>query len=208
MASGGELSEGLPRFEYRKFDLDFKGLDLSNLCMTYIFVVGAEKTGKTTLVDPLTTRSTTDPFLPSFEHIGEFIRMTELGMIILRLLELKIENLGMPEILLTCRIRKHIFLFVYAFDDSTTLRFLYKNWIAPVKRVFSTVTTIMLGNKSDLKKDSEFRTRNPIYSDECILCYKEYFDVHFVFECSALTGDQLDFVFCVIALVGNKVKPS
>ncbi|GIY33005.1 hypothetical protein CEXT_579691 [Caerostris extrusa] len=66
-------------------------------------------------------------FSSCFEHIGEFIRMTELGMIILRLLELKIENLGMPEILLTCRIRKHIFLFVYAFDDSTTLRFLYKN---------------------------------------------------------------------------------
>ncbi|GIY79042.1 hypothetical protein CEXT_21151 [Caerostris extrusa] len=134
--AGGSGFKGLPMFEYRKFDLDFKGLDLSNLCMMYIFVLGAEKTGKTTLVDPLSTISTTDPFLPSFEHIGEFIRMTELGMVKLRLLELKIEHLLMPEILLTCRIRKHIFLFVFAFDDSTTLRFLYKNWIVPVKRVF------------------------------------------------------------------------
>ncbi|GIX70358.1 hypothetical protein CDAR_408681 [Caerostris darwini] len=137
MASGGEFSEGLPMFEYRKFNLDLKGLNLSNLCMMYIFVVGVEKTGKTTLVDSLTTRSTTDPFLPSFEHIGEFIRMTELGMVRQRLLELKIEHLGMPEILLTCRIWEHIFLFVYAFDNSATLRFLYKNWIVPVKRAFA-----------------------------------------------------------------------
>ncbi|GIY09345.1 hypothetical protein CEXT_123541 [Caerostris extrusa] len=92
MDGGYGFSKGLRRFEYRKFDLDFKGLDLSNLCMMYIFVLGAEKTGKTSLIASLATRSATDPFLPSFKHIGEFIRMTELGMVKLRLLELKIEH--------------------------------------------------------------------------------------------------------------------
>ncbi|GIY79036.1 hypothetical protein CEXT_21111 [Caerostris extrusa] len=206
MAGGSEFYEGLPMFEYRKFDLDFKGLDLSNLCMMYIFVLGAEKTGKTSLIQSLATRFTTDPFLPNFEHIGEFIRMTELGMVKLRLLELKIEHLDMPEILLTCLIRKHIFLFVYAFDDLTTFHYLQKDYIVPVKRIFANATTIILGNKSDLKNDPEFRARNHIYSDKCTLFFKGYFGVDFIFECSALTGDQLDFVFCVIALLGNKAN--
>ncbi|GIX70352.1 hypothetical protein CDAR_408651 [Caerostris darwini] len=129
--------------------------------------------------------------------------MTELGMVKLRLLELKKEHLRMPEIILTCRIRKHIFLFVYAFDNSATLRFLYKNWIVPVKRAFANATTIMLGNKSDLKNDPGFRTRNPIFCDERILSYREHFDVDFVFECSALTGDQLDFVILCNCVTGK-----
>ncbi|GIY09343.1 hypothetical protein CEXT_123531 [Caerostris extrusa] len=112
----------------------------------------------------------------------------------------------MPEILLTCRIRKHIFLFVFAFDDSTTLRFLYKNWIVPVKRGFTNATTIMLGNKSDLKRILNLGQETLFTLMNVYFAYKEYFDVDFVFECSALTGDQLDF--CVIALLGNIVKPS
>ncbi|GIX70355.1 hypothetical protein CDAR_408671 [Caerostris darwini] len=128
-------------------EISLHSLKLSDLDNVYVFVLGDQGTGKTTLIDSLTTRHIYDPLLPSFQYVSESIRVTELGMVPLRLLELNREQLFLPEVSQVCRAAKHVFLFVYAIDDLHSLRYLYRNWIIYVKNALGCVTTVMLGNK-------------------------------------------------------------
>ncbi|GIY33002.1 hypothetical protein CEXT_579661 [Caerostris extrusa] len=171
-----------------------------NLNIVYVFVLGDQGTGKTTLIYSLAQRLVSDPLLPSFQYVSEGIRITELGMVTLRLLELNKEHLTLPEISQICRTAKHVFLFVYAIDDLDSLRCLYRNWIIYVRNALGRiVTTVMLGNKID-RKGPGYKVKRHALAH----CYKAIFKVNYVFECSALTGYQLDFVFYAIAMLGNK----
>ncbi|GIX79634.1 hypothetical protein CEXT_130321 [Caerostris extrusa] len=121
-------------------------------------------------------------------------------MVPLRILKLNREHLTLPEISQVCRAAKDVFLFVYAIDDLHSLRYLYRNWIIYVRNALGgTVTTVMLGSKID-RKDPGFKVELHALAH----CYKALFKVNYVFECSALTGDQLDFVSSAIAMLGNK----
>ncbi|GIX70367.1 hypothetical protein CDAR_408721 [Caerostris darwini] len=181
---------------------------ISDLNIVYVFVFGDRNTGKTTLIDSLTTRRISDPHLPSFQHVNESDRMTGKGMVTLRLLELTREQLMLPEISEVCHAAKHVFLFVCAIDDLVGFKSLYEKWIPYVRWTFGcTVATVLLGNKIDLKNDPNFKINNPDYDDAVSLLHKGIFDVDYAFECSALTGDQVDAVICEIAKLGNGTRP-
>ncbi|GIY34719.1 hypothetical protein CDAR_590011 [Caerostris darwini] len=189
-------------------EISLQSLKLSDVDIVYVFVLGDQGTGKTTLIESLTTRRISDPLLPSFQYVTESARMTDMGMVMLRLLELNREQLSLPEILHVCRAAKHVFLFVYAYDDLPSFYFLYVRWTLYVRKEFGrTVTTIMLGNKTDLKNDPNFKIKNPDYSDALCHAYKEIHNVDCAFECSALTGHQVHFVFYEIAKLGNVTRP-
>ncbi|GIY14939.1 hypothetical protein CEXT_730031 [Caerostris extrusa] len=179
--------------------------DLFDLNIMYVFMLGDKSTGKTILIDSLRTRCISDPLLPSFQHVSESDRMTDVGMITLRLLELNREQLSLPEISQVCQAAKHVFLFVYAFDDLDSLRCLYTRWIMHVKNIFGcTITTVMLGNKIDLVHVPGFKVKYPVCSNSLAHGYKALFKVNYVFQCSALNGYQLELVLLVIAVLGNK----
>ncbi|GIY33003.1 hypothetical protein CEXT_579671 [Caerostris extrusa] len=55
-----------------------QALGLCEVNIVYVFVLGDQGTGKTTLIDYLTTRRIADPLLPSFRHVSESPRWTEL----------------------------------------------------------------------------------------------------------------------------------
>ncbi|GIX70370.1 hypothetical protein CDAR_408731 [Caerostris darwini] len=185
-----------------------KDLDLCELNIVYVFVLGDQGTGKTTLIDTLTTRRIYDPLLPSFQYVSESINMSDMGMITLRFLELKRFQLFLPEISQICRAAKNIFLFVYAYDDLDSLRCLYTNWIIHVKNAFGwPVTTVMLGTKVDLMNIPGFNETHHVCTNASAHCYKALFKVNYVFECSAFTGYQVGTVFCEIAKLGNKTRP-
>ncbi|GIX70376.1 hypothetical protein CDAR_408771 [Caerostris darwini] len=189
-------------------EISLHSLKLSDLDIVYVFVFGDKGTGKTTLIDSLTTRHISDPLLPSFQHVNESDRMTGKGMVTLRLLELQREQLSLPEISQVCREAKHVFLFVYAIDDLVGFQCLYMKWIMYVRRAFRwAVATVMLGNKIDLKDDPNFKINNPNYNDALPHSNKILFNVDYAFECSALTGYQVDAVFCEIAKLGNETRP-
>ncbi|GIY27039.1 hypothetical protein CEXT_378471 [Caerostris extrusa] len=175
-------------------EISLQSLKLFDLDIVYVFVLGDQGTGKTTLIDTSTTRRIYDHLLPSFQYVSESDRMTDKGMVTLRLLELNRKQLYLPEISHVCRTEKHVFLFVYAYDDLPSFSFLYMKWILNVRKVFGrTVTTFMLGNKIDLKNDRNLKI-NPNYTDASSLTYKNIFNVDWASECSALTGHQVDFV--------------
>ncbi|GIX97351.1 hypothetical protein CEXT_693981 [Caerostris extrusa] len=183
-------------------------LERSDLNIVYVFVVGDKSTGKTTLINSLTTRRISDPLLPSFQYVSEYNHMTDVGLITLRLLELNREQLSLPEILQVCQAAKHVFLFVYAIDDLVGFQCFYTKWIMYVRRAFGwTAATVMLGNKIDLKNDPNFKINNPDYNDTLSHYNKKLFNVDCAFECSVLTGDQVDSVFCKIAMLGNETRP-
>ncbi|GIY79038.1 hypothetical protein CEXT_21131 [Caerostris extrusa] len=189
-------------------EISLQSLKLSDLDIVYVFVLGDQGTGKTTLIDSIITRHVCDPLLPSFQYVRESDRMTDKGMVTLRLLELNREQLSLPEISQVCRAAKHVFLFVYACDDLPSFNFLYMRWILNVRKAFGrTVTTFMLLNKIDLKTDAYFKKNYPNYSDVLSHTYKKIFNVDYAFECSALTGHQVVFAFCEIAKLGNETRP-
>ncbi|GIX70349.1 hypothetical protein CDAR_408631 [Caerostris darwini] len=188
-------------------EISLQSLKLRDLDIVYVFVLGDPGTGKTTLIDYIMTRRISDHLLPSFQYVSESDRMTDIGMVTLRLLELNREQLYLPEISQVCRAEKHVFLFVYAFDDCSSFSFLYMTWILNVRKVFGrTVNTFMLGNKLDLKTDHYFKIKNPNYSDALSLTYKNIFNVDWASECCALTGYQVDSVFCEIAKLGIETR--
>ncbi|GIX70362.1 hypothetical protein CDAR_408701 [Caerostris darwini] len=177
-----------------------QGFESCILNIVYVFVLGDQSTGKTSLINSLAQRLVSDPLLPSFQYVSEYIRITELGMVTLRFLELNKEHLTLPEISQICRTAKHIFLFFYAIDDLHSLRYLYRNWIIYVRNALGwNLTTVMLGNKID-RKDPGYKVERRALAH----CYKALFKVNYVFECSVMTGCQLDFVFYAIAKLGNK----
>ncbi|GIX70360.1 hypothetical protein CDAR_408691 [Caerostris darwini] len=187
--------------------ISLESMKTSDLDIVYVFVLGDEGAGKTTLIDSVTTRRIPDPLLPSFQYVSESDRMTAKGAITLRLLELKREHLSLPEISRVCRAAKRVFLFVYSIDHLLGFNFLYSRWIMYVRKAFGrTAATVMLGNKIDLKKDPNFKKKNPHYSNTPSQSNKRRFNVDCALECSALTGDEVDFVFCEIAKFGNETR--
>ncbi|GIY33004.1 hypothetical protein CEXT_579681 [Caerostris extrusa] len=189
-------------------EISLQSLKLSDLDIVYVLVLGDQGTGKTTLIESLTTRRIPDSLLPSFQYVSESTRRTDKGVITLRLLELKREHLSLPEISQVCRAAKHVFLFVYSIDHLLGLSLLYRRWILYVRKVFGwTAATVMLGNKIDLKNDPNFKINNPTYRDTLSHSNKRLFNVDCALECSALTGHQVDFVFCEIAKLGNDTRP-
>ncbi|GIX70353.1 hypothetical protein CDAR_408661 [Caerostris darwini] len=190
-----------------KQEISLQSLKTSDLDIVYVFVLGDEGVGKTTLIDSVTTRRICDPLLPSFQYVSESDRMTDKGAITLRLLELKREHLSLPEISQVCRAAKNVFLLVYAIDHLLGFNICYCRWIICVKMAFGrTAATVMLGNKIDLKNDANFKINNPHYRDTLSHSNKRRFNVDCALECSALTGDQVDFVFCEIAKFGNETR--
>ncbi|GIX70372.1 hypothetical protein CDAR_408741 [Caerostris darwini] len=189
--------------------LTLQALDLCELNIVYAFVLGDQGTGKTTLIDSLTTRRICDPLLPSFEYVSESIpEGSGMNMITLRLLELKRVHLFLPEILQLCRAAKHIFLFVYAYDDLDSLRCLHTSWIIYVRNAFGwTATTVMLGTKVDLMNIPGFNEEHSVCTNTLAHSYKALFKVNHVFECSAITGYQVNAVIFEIAKLGNKTRP-
>ncbi|GIX70373.1 hypothetical protein CDAR_408751 [Caerostris darwini] len=174
-----------------------RAVKLYALNIVYVFVIGDPYTGKTHLIDLLATRRIYDPLLPSFEYVSESDRMTDIGVITLRLLELKGYHLEFPEILQVCQAAKHVFLFVFSHGNLCTFFTLDCDWISRVRAFFGwTVATVVLGNKVDLKNDNH---------DYC--SYKRQFYVDYAFECSALTGDHVEAVFYEIAMFGNETWP-
>ncbi|GIY79040.1 hypothetical protein CEXT_21141 [Caerostris extrusa] len=81
------MQSGLDKKPPQEISLQY--LKLSDLDIVYVFGLGDHGTGKTTLIDSLTTRRIADPLLPSFPYVSESIRRTELGMITLKFLELE-----------------------------------------------------------------------------------------------------------------------
>ncbi|GIX71128.1 hypothetical protein CEXT_502771 [Caerostris extrusa] len=186
-------------------------LERSDLNIVYVFMFGDKNTGKTTLIDSLVTSRISDPLLPSFQYVSEAYYKTDVGMITLRLLELNREQMDLPEILQVCRAAKNVFLFVCALDDLVGFQSLYSDWILCVRETFGwTVATAMLGNKIDLKCDPNFKINSPDYDDAWSRHKhdnKRMLDVDCAFECSALTGHQVDAAFCEIAKLGNETSP-
>ncbi|GIY79043.1 hypothetical protein CEXT_21161 [Caerostris extrusa] len=90
-------------------EISLQSLKLSDLDFVYVFVLGDQGTGKTTLIESSTTRRIYDPVLPSFQYVSESDRMIDKGMVTLRLLELNREQLSLPEISRVCRAAKHVF---------------------------------------------------------------------------------------------------
>ncbi|GIY27043.1 hypothetical protein CEXT_378491 [Caerostris extrusa] len=187
--------------------ISVQSLKLSDLNIVYVFVFGGKGAGKTTLIDSVTTRRIPDPLLPSFQYVSESTRRTDKGVITLRLLEMKREQLSLPEISQVCQAEKHVLLFVYAVDHLLGFNSLYGRWIIYVRKQYSwTAPTVILGNKIDLKNHPYFKITNPNYRDTLSHCNKKHLNVDCALECSALTGDQVDFVFSEIAKLGNETR--
>ncbi|GIX71135.1 hypothetical protein CEXT_502801 [Caerostris extrusa] len=186
-----------------------QGLHLCELNIVYVFVLGDQGTGKTTLIDSLTTRRISDPLLPSFQYVSESVPEGSATILItVRLLELKRVHLFLPEIAQVCRAAKHVFLFVYAIDDLDSLRCLHDSWIIYVRNIFGwTATTVMLGTKVDLMNIPGFQEEHSVCTNALAHCYKALFKVNYVFQCSAITGYQVDAVIFEIAKLGNKTRP-
>ncbi|GIX97350.1 hypothetical protein CEXT_693971 [Caerostris extrusa] len=119
--------------------------------VVYVFVFGDQGTGKTTLINSVTTRRISDPLLPSFQYVSESDRMTDMGMITLRLLELNRGHLTSPEISQICRTAKHVLLFVFAIYDLHGFNFV--RLMINVRKAFGwSVPAVMLGTQTRSQK--------------------------------------------------------
>ncbi|GIX71133.1 hypothetical protein CEXT_502791 [Caerostris extrusa] len=165
-------------------------------------MIGDRCTGKTHLIDLLATRRISDPLLPSFEYVSESDCRTEIGVITLRLLELRRYHMHSPEIMQVCKAAKHVFLFVFSHGNLRSLCGLNYDWIFHVREIFGwTIATVMLENKIDIECDL------PRYALGALERCRREFYVDYAFECSALTGDRVEAVFHEIAMFGNETRP-
>ncbi|GIY16433.1 hypothetical protein CDAR_170401 [Caerostris darwini] len=202
MASEGFVDE----YAFRITD---KNIVLSIFNTVYIFVVGDEATGKTSLIRAFTNARIEDAFLPSFDYVYTYTHWTMSGPLELRIVELRLEDLSLKEVRRVSLKLKHVFLFVFSVDNSAGAYRMERTWAPCVKNAVGPgVPSALVCNKIDLWS-------HPFYSDKMHLLLdgdavngiRQSCGISSSFECSAVTGETVEQVFIGAAMLANKIVP-
>ncbi|GIY88197.1 hypothetical protein CEXT_189621 [Caerostris extrusa] len=175
----------------------------------YIFVVGDEATGKTSLIRAFTNVRIEDAFLPSFDYVYTYTHRIMSGSLELRIVELRLEDLSLKEVRRVSHKLKHVFLFAFSVDNSAGAYRMERTWVPCVRNAVGPgVPSALVCNKIDLRSP-------PFYSDKMHLLLdgdavngiRQSCGISSSFECSAVTGETVEKVFIGAAMLANKIVP-